>query len=135
MVRKKSSTPNRSFQVADQIQRDLAELIARAVLAGLLEPSAGTLSWRGADYQGIDWPDDAIAWLECRTLAIYDGGDHDIVDDNLQVGLGRDADVLTDAIGDLAVEGDRLAHVFRLATAASQVRSAELALAWPLHRK
>jgi flavin reductase (DIM6/NTAB) family NADH-FMN oxidoreductase RutF len=23
--------------------------------------------------------DDALAWLECRTLAVYDGGDHDIV--------------------------------------------------------
>jgi flavin reductase (DIM6/NTAB) family NADH-FMN oxidoreductase RutF len=23
--------------------------------------------------------DEAIAWLECRTLAVYDGGDHDIV--------------------------------------------------------
>lgn len=29
MVRKASSTPNRSFKVADQIQRDLTELIAR----------------------------------------------------------------------------------------------------------
>lgn len=28
-MRKKSSTPNRSFRVADQIQRDLTELIAR----------------------------------------------------------------------------------------------------------
>ena len=28
-MRKKSSTPNRSFKVADQIQRDLTELIAR----------------------------------------------------------------------------------------------------------
>jgi len=23
--------------------------------------------------------DEALAWLECRTLAVYDGGDHDIV--------------------------------------------------------
>jgi flavin reductase (DIM6/NTAB) family NADH-FMN oxidoreductase RutF len=22
---------------------------------------------------------DALAWLECRTTAVYDGGDHDIV--------------------------------------------------------
>ncbi|AOW13642.1 ribosome-binding factor A [Hydrogenophaga crassostreae] len=29
MARKSSSTPNRGFRVADQIQRDLAELIAR----------------------------------------------------------------------------------------------------------
>ncbi len=33
------------------------------ILAGLLEPSAGELAWRGADYDGIDWPSDAIAWL------------------------------------------------------------------------
>jgi flavin reductase (DIM6/NTAB) family NADH-FMN oxidoreductase RutF len=37
--------------------------------------------------------DDAIAWLECRTLAVYDGGDHDIVlGEVVEVGLGdRDA--------------------------------------------
>ena len=28
-AKKKSSTPNRAFKVADQIQRDLTELIAR----------------------------------------------------------------------------------------------------------
>ncbi len=31
MAAKKSTTPNRSFKVADQIQRDLTELIAREV--------------------------------------------------------------------------------------------------------
>ena len=30
-MRKKSSTPNRSFKVADQIQRDLTELIAHCL--------------------------------------------------------------------------------------------------------
>jgi len=28
---------------------------------------------------GVALLDEAIAWLECRTLAVYDGGDHDIV--------------------------------------------------------
>ena len=32
-MRKKSSTPNRGFRVADQIQRDLTELIARELKA------------------------------------------------------------------------------------------------------
>ena len=33
--------------------------------------------------------DDSIAWLECRTLAVYDGGDHDIVlGEVIEVGLG-----------------------------------------------
>jgi flavin reductase len=37
--------------------------------------------------------DDSIAWLECRTLAVYDGGDHDIVlGEVLDLGLDdRDA--------------------------------------------
>jgi flavin reductase (DIM6/NTAB) family NADH-FMN oxidoreductase RutF len=42
---------------------------------------------------GVALLDDAIAWLECRTLAVYDGGDHDIVlGEVLDLGLGdRDA--------------------------------------------
>ncbi|QDL54399.1 30S ribosome-binding factor RbfA [Rhodoferax aquaticus] len=40
MVRKKSSTPNRSFKVADQIQRDLTELIARE----LKDPRVGMVT-------------------------------------------------------------------------------------------
>ena len=40
MVKKKSSTPNRGFQVADQIQRDLAELIARE----LKDPRVGMVT-------------------------------------------------------------------------------------------
>jgi len=39
-VRKKSSTPNRSFKVADQIQRDLTELIARE----LKDPRVGMVT-------------------------------------------------------------------------------------------
>ena len=40
MARKPSSTPNRSYQVADQIQRDLAELIARE----LKDPRVGMVT-------------------------------------------------------------------------------------------
>ena len=39
-MRKKSSTPNRSFKVADQIQRDLTELIARE----LKDPRVGMVT-------------------------------------------------------------------------------------------
>jgi len=39
-VRKKSSTPNRGFKVADQIQRDLTELIARE----LKDPRVGMVT-------------------------------------------------------------------------------------------
>ncbi len=40
MRHKKSSTPNRGFKVADQIQRDLAELIARE----LKDPRVGMVT-------------------------------------------------------------------------------------------
>jgi len=40
MAVKKSSTPNRGFRVADQIQRDLAELIARE----LKDPRVGMVT-------------------------------------------------------------------------------------------
>jgi ribosome-binding factor A len=39
-MRKKSSTPNRGFRVADQIQRDLTELIARE----LKDPRVGLVT-------------------------------------------------------------------------------------------
>ena len=39
-MKKKSATPNRSFKVADQIQRDLAELIARE----LKDPRVGMVT-------------------------------------------------------------------------------------------
>jgi ribosome-binding factor A len=39
-MRKKSSTPNRGFRVADQIQRDLTELIARE----LKDPRVGMVT-------------------------------------------------------------------------------------------
>ena len=40
IVRKKSAVPNRSFKVADQIQRDLTELIARE----LKDPRVGMVT-------------------------------------------------------------------------------------------
>jgi ribosome-binding factor A len=40
MVRKSTATPNRSFKVADQIQRDLTELIARE----LKDPRVGMVT-------------------------------------------------------------------------------------------
>jgi flavin reductase (DIM6/NTAB) family NADH-FMN oxidoreductase RutF len=41
--------------------------------------------------------DDALAWLECRNWAVYDGGDHDIVVGQVvSTGIGqRDAEPLT----------------------------------------
>ena len=45
MVRKASTTPNRGFRVADQIQRDLAELIARE----LKDPRVGMITLSGVE--------------------------------------------------------------------------------------
>ena len=45
MPAKKSSTPNRGFRVADQIQRDLTELIARE----LKDPRVGMVTIQGVD--------------------------------------------------------------------------------------
>jgi ribosome-binding factor A len=45
MPAKKSSTPNRNFKVADQIQRDLAELIARE----LKDPRVGMVTIQAVD--------------------------------------------------------------------------------------
>ena len=44
-MRKKSNTPNRSFKVADQIQRDLTELIARE----LKDPRGGMVTIQGVE--------------------------------------------------------------------------------------
>jgi len=44
-VRKKSKTPNRAFKVADQIQRDLTELIARE----LKDPRVGMVTIQGVE--------------------------------------------------------------------------------------
>src|SRR5574343_958366 len=45
MPAKKSSTPNRSFRVADQIQRDLTELIARE----LKDPRVGMVTLQAVE--------------------------------------------------------------------------------------
>lgn len=44
-MRKTPSTPNRSFKVADQIQRDLTELIARE----LKDPRVGMVTLQGVE--------------------------------------------------------------------------------------
>jgi ribosome-binding factor A len=45
MAAKNSSTPNRAFKVADQIQRDLTELIARE----LKDPRVGMVTLQGVE--------------------------------------------------------------------------------------
>ena len=45
MAAKKSATPNRAFKVADQIQRDLTELIARE----LKDPRIGMVTLQGVE--------------------------------------------------------------------------------------
>ena len=45
MAAKKSSTPNRAFKVADQIQRDLTELIAHE----LKDPRVGMVTLQGVE--------------------------------------------------------------------------------------
>ena len=45
MAAKKSSSPNRAFKVADQIQRDLTELIARE----LKDPRVGMVTLQGVE--------------------------------------------------------------------------------------
>ncbi len=57
---KKSSSPNRSFKVADQIQRDLAELIAREVK----DPRVGMVTLQGVEVT----PDYAHAKVFFSTL-------------------------------------------------------------------
>ena len=45
MPKKKAATPNRAFKVADQIQRDLAELIQRE----LKDPRVGMVTLQGVE--------------------------------------------------------------------------------------
>ena len=56
---KKSKTPNRSFKVADQIQRDLTELIARE----LKDPRVGMVT-----IQAVEVTPDYAQWF-VQTLA------------------------------------------------------------------
>ena len=60
-MRIKSKTPNRSFKVADQIQRDLTELIARE----LKDPRVGMVTIQGVEVT----PDYAHAKVYFRLLA------------------------------------------------------------------
>jgi ribosome-binding factor A len=61
MPAKKSSTPNRSFKVADQIQRDLTELIARE----LKDPRVGMVTLQSVEVT----PDYAHAKVYFSVLA------------------------------------------------------------------
>ena len=61
MAAKKSATPNRAFKVADQIQRDLTELIARE----LKDPRVGMVTLQGVEVT----PDYAHAKVFFSTLA------------------------------------------------------------------
>lgn len=60
-MHKKSVTPNRSFKVADQIQRDLTELIARE----LKDPRVGMVTIQGVEVT----PDYAHAKVYFSVLA------------------------------------------------------------------
>ena len=60
MARKKSSTPHRGFRVADQIQRDLTELIARE----LKDPRVGMVTIQAVEVT----PDYAHAKVFFRML-------------------------------------------------------------------
>ena len=59
-MKKKSSTPNRGFQIADQIQRDLAEIIARE----LKDPRVGMVTINAVEVT----PDYAHAKVYFTTL-------------------------------------------------------------------
>ena len=53
------------------------------------------LATRSGEHTGAPILVESLAWLECRTWATYDGGDHTIVvGEVLDVGLGVDADPL-----------------------------------------
>ena len=72
---KKSSTPNRSFRVADQIQRDLAELVRE-----LKDPRIGMLTLAGVDVT----PDYAHATVRFTLLV----GDAQATEDALNEAAG-----------------------------------------------
>ena len=76
MPAKKSSTPNRSFKVADQIQRDLTELIARE----LKDPRVGMVTLQSVEVT----PDYAHAKVYFSVLV----GDPQQTQDALNQGAG-----------------------------------------------
>ena len=77
MPRRRSTIPNRSFRIADQIQRDLAELIARE----LKDPRVGLVTIGGVDIT----PDYAHAKVYFSQL----GGDAQQAQDALNHAAGH----------------------------------------------
>jgi ribosome-binding factor A len=75
MRHKKSSTPNRGFRVADQVQRDLAELIRE-----LKDPRIGMVTLSGVDVT----PDYAHAKVRFSVLV----GDHKATEEALNEAAG-----------------------------------------------
>ena len=75
-MRKKSATPNRAFKVADQIQRDLTELIARE----LKDPRVGMVTIQGVEVT----PDYAHAKVFYSLLQ----GDHKLCGEGLNQAAG-----------------------------------------------
>jgi len=75
MAAKKSSTPNRSFKVADQIQRDVAELIRE-----LKDPRIGMVTLQGVEVT----PDYAHAKLFFSVLV----GDGEVTQEALNQSAG-----------------------------------------------
>ena len=84
-MRKKSATPNRAFKVADQIQRDLSELIARE----LKDPRVGMVTLNSVEVT----PDYAHAKVFFSTLA---GSEHV---DGVMTGLQKASGFLRRELG------------------------------------
>ena len=85
MAAKKSATPNRAFKVADQIQRDLTELIARE----LKDPRVGMVTLQGVEVT----PDYAHAKVYFSTMS---GSEHL---DEVMVGLQKASGFLRRELG------------------------------------
>ena len=85
MPAKKSTTPNRAFKVADQIQRDLTELIARE----LKDPRVGMVTLQAVEVT----PDYAHAKVFYTSLT---GAEHQ---DEIAAGLRRASSFLRRELG------------------------------------
>jgi flavin reductase (DIM6/NTAB) family NADH-FMN oxidoreductase RutF len=74
-------------------QREVSARFAKRGLSG--DELFDRYPCRPGPWTGAPLLDDAIGWLECRTWATYDGGDHTIVvGEVLGVAEGADADAL-----------------------------------------
>ena len=106
-MRKKSSTPNRGFRVADQIQRDLTELIARE----LKDPRVGMVTIQSVEVT----PDYAHAKVYF-SLLVGDAahGIHPIAGQGLNLGF-RDVDALAEMVIEAMARGDDLGGAALLA--------------------